>query len=139
MFRRICIFIYAVYQTLSEKQKPSGSCLNETLEKNKTRKSRDNQAHQYDSYTSLFFLLCLAEGYFDMIDVFKLKSIFYISVTEIPFICLSLYNIYLQLGFRKYLLKMVFSLICKSSSGIDQMFKSRIKSPERLFVGDGVL
>lgn len=51
-------------------------------------------------FYTLTFLLCLTEGYFDMIDVCKLKSIFQcVPVTKSPFMCLSPDNIYLQLKF----------------------------------------
>lgn len=103
------------------------SRLNENLEINKTKRSRDDRGSRNkkaeqeewelwsDAYTSLHALLCLTEGYLDIwLIVCKLKSYFPLSsVTDSSFIRLSWDDIYLQLGFtrkkKKDLLKSFFS------------------------------
>lgn len=123
-------------------------CLSKPLETQKAlllmfkwdfwKKPRQEGADPYDFHTCLLLLLCPAEGYFDMIDIVKLKSIFlrYLSLWFLSStVSLRVYHLFTAWRHKqekkKRSVEMVFSLRCKSSSGIDQMFKSQVKSPER--------
>lgn len=65
------------------------------------KKPRQEGADPYDFHTCLLLLLCPAEGYFDMIDVVELKSIFFLDICHCDsshLLYLSVYIIFLQLG-----------------------------------------